>query len=186
MIDFSSVKKVKEVFKGAPHEVKCTKFLNEIVGKEIGEQMGPLQDGQIIHIATDARWSLHELLVYLVSQTGPARLHFCTYAIKEFQARLLGSMKEAGVLTEIHALVDYRFVKFDPQAEQLLKSVATSHKWADRLHGKATVLSNDKWMVCVVGSANFTTNTSRDTLVVCTHRVSAEYWIDWITKKIKE
>lgn len=185
LIDYSKIEKEIALAKAATHQVKCSRFINEIVGQEIGFQVGSISEGDVIHIANDSRWSLHELIVHILQQTGPAKLHFCTYAIKEYQARLLSNMKADGVLTEIHALVDYRFKKFDPQVEQLLQGCANTFKWMDRLHGKATIISNETWGISIIGSGNLTTNTSRDTFTITCHKSGAEYWINWINKNIQ-
>lgn len=186
LIDYGKLKKEIELRKGEKHEIKCARFINELKDQELGFQLGALVPGETIHIANDSRWSLHELVVHCLKSTGPAALYFCTYAIKEFQVRLISNMLKDGVLTEIHSLVDYRFRQHDPQAEQLLKNCSTSHRWAKRLHGKVTVIKNENWGIAIIGSGNWTTNTSRDTFVVTCHQQTADYWINWINKNIND
>lgn len=184
LIDYSKLQNEIELAKAAKHEIKCARFINELVDEELSFQLGVIKMGEVIHIANDSRWSLHELIVHCVKQTGPVTLHFCTYAIKEFQSRIISNMLCDGVLTEVHALVDYRFAKHDPQAEQLLASCSTTHRWVNRLHGKVAVLRNDDWAIAIVGSANLTTNTSRDTIVITCDKAISDYWINWITNHI--
>ena len=186
LIDYKGLENDIELSKAAKHEIKCARFINENVDGELSFQLGEIKMGELIHIANNNRWSLHELIVHLVKQTGPATLHFCTYAVKEFQARIISNMLQDGVFTEVHALVDYRFRTHDPAAEQLLKNSATSHRWGKRLHGKVTVLKNANWGIAIVGSGNLTTNTSRDTFTVTCDNGIADYWINWITKNIKD
>ena len=186
LINYNELERERDLSKSARHDIKAARFINELVAEELGFQIGGLEPGKIIHVANDSRWSLHELIVYCLKQTGPASLHFCTYAIKEFQARLFSNMLRDGVITELHALIDYRFRQHDPQAEQLLKACCTSHKWGKRLHGKVSVLKNESWAISIVGSANLTTNTSRDTMTITCDDGIANYWINWITKLIKD
>lgn len=186
LIDYNKLNQEIELAKAAKHSIKAARFINENVDGELSFQLGEIKQGEVIHIANNNRWSLHELIVHCVKHTGPATLHFCTYAVKEFQARIISNMLRDGVLTEVHALVDYRFRTHDPAAEQLLKNCSTSHRWGKRLHGKVSVLRNENWGVAILGSANLTTNTSRDTLVVTCDTGIADYWINWITKQIKD
>lgn len=186
LIDYSKLTKEIELQKAAKHDVKCLRFINEVKDQELGFQLGALTMGDVLHIANNSRWSLHELIVHCLKYTGPAKLYFCTFAIKETQVRLLANLLKEGILTELNALVDYRFNTRDAQAEQLLKTVCTSHRWTKRLHGKVTVIKNDTWSIVVLGSGNWTSNTSRDTFVITCMADACDYWINWINKQIND
>lgn len=184
LIDFGQLKKEKDLLKAAHHEIKAARYLNENVAEEMGVQIGDLKMGFDIHFSTDGRWSLHDLIAYILKQTGPAELHFCTYAIKEYQARLFSGMKEIGLLTGINALVDYRIGVLDPGAEQLLKASCKSIGYM-RTHAKLVVLKNEMWGIVIAGSANLTTNTRGDVGVITCSMAIADFRIDWITKNIQ-
>lgn len=185
LLDYSKLENETNLFKAAKHEEKARRFINEEIDQEIGFVLGDLKMGEIIHVANDSRWSLHDLIIHCIKQTGSAAVYFCTYAIKEYQARLLSNMVSNGIITELHALVDYRFKKLDPQAEQLLSQCCKTYRWEERLHGKVCTIQNSEWSIAIVGSANLTTNTSRDTLVLDCSSVAATYWTNWITKNIQ-
>lgn len=183
LIDFKKLDQEKEMYKAAHHEVKAARYLNENVEMEMGVQLGSLRMGEDIHFASESRWNLHDLIVYCLKQTGPADLYFCTYAIKEYQARLFAGMKNDGLIKSLNALVDYRFSVHDADAEQIIKSSADRFG-TTRTHAKLTVLRNESWGVVITGSANLTANTKADVgVVTCDFKV-ADYRIDWITKKI--
>lgn len=183
LINFKEIEKQTELYKAASHETKVFRYINEHIAEEMGYQIGELQMGTDIHFATDKRWSLHDLIVYCLKQTGPADLYFCTYAIKEYQARLFTNMKQDGLIKKLTALVDYRISVHDPGADQLLKSVCDSIGYM-RTHAKLVVIRNQSWGIAIAGSANLTSNTTSDIGVITCNEVIADYRINWITKNI--
>jgi len=183
LIDFKEISKQKESFKAASHQAKAARYINENVSDEMSFQIGELKMGEDIHFATDRRWSLHDLIVFCLKQTGPADLHFCTYAIKEYQARLFSNMQRDGLIKSIYALVDYRIGVHDPGAEQILKTICTKIGYM-RTHAKLVVLRNEKWGITIAGSANLTSNTTADVGVITCDLKISDYRIQWIQKNI--
>ena len=184
LLDLEQLQKEKDLFKAARHEVKASRYINENVAEEMGFQLGDFKMGDNVHFSTDGRWSLHDLIVYILKQTGPAELYFCTYAIKEYQARLFSNMKETGLLSDIFALVDYRIGVHDAGAEQLLKANCKKLGYM-RTHAKLVVLKNANWGVVIAGSANLTTNTRGDIGVITFDMDITNYRINWILKNIE-
>jgi hypothetical protein len=185
LIDFNSIDKQRELFKAANHEIKAARYINENVAEEMGFQLGDLRMGEDLHFATDSRWSLHDLIVYCLKQSGPADLYFCTYAIKEFQARLFANMQRDGLIRDIVALLDYRVGTFDPGADQLIKATAKQLGYM-RTHAKLIVLQNEVWGITIAGSANLTSNTRADIGVITCDRKISEHRIQWILKNITD
>lgn len=183
LIDIDDLEKERELYKFKSHSDKCTKFINEDIRLEIETQMGELLMGQSIHFATDSRWHLHDIVVWVLSKTGPADLYFCTYAIKEFQARLFSNMKRDGLINSVYGLVDYRASVHDPNVIQLLEGYLES-LGKMRTHAKLTVIRNKEWGVTIAGSANLTQNTRADIGVITCDFAVADYRIDWIKKNI--
>jgi len=183
LIDLDVIAKEKELYQAKSHEDKCHRYINEDVRMELSVQMGALRMGESIHFATDARWHLHDVIVWALSQTGKAELYFCTYAIKEFQARLFSNMHRDGLIGKTTALIDYRADLHDPQAVQLLGGFAEVGKM--RTHAKLTVIRNESWGVTIVGSANLTQNTRADVGVITCDEGVADYRIEWIKKNMK-
>ena len=183
LINFEHIDKERELFKAAKHEIKAARYINEDVAQEMSVQIGDLKMGTDIHFSTDSRWSLHDLIVYCIKQSGPVNLYFCTYAIKEYQARLFANLQRDELVKEIVTLVSYRIGTFDPGAEQILKSVSKSMGYM-RTHAKLIVLQNEQWSITITGSANLTTNTQADVGVITCDTAIAQYRIDWINKNI--
>lgn len=163
------------------HRLRAARFVNEEVGRTLEQQFGQLAMGEAVHFATGTKWSLHDLLVYCLQQTGPAHLHLCMYAVKEKQVELLARLKAQKLLLSINAVLYYRADKNDAGAFQLLQNISEQFGLL-RTHAKLCVLQNEQWGISIVGSANLTTNTQHDVGVLTCDRTIADNWITWITQ----
>jgi hypothetical protein len=182
---FKINEKPKEQLAKFHHETNnATKFINEHIYGDIESQMGELRMGETIHFATDAKWHLHDLIVWVLSKTGPADLYFCTYAIKEFQARLFSNMKSDGTIKQTIGLLDYRASVHDPNVVQLLEGFADK-LGKTRTHAKLTVICNEHWGVTIAGSANLTKNTRADIGVITCDKAVAQFRKEWILHQLK-
>lgn len=167
------------------HEEKSAKYISEEIEKDFRVCIGELKDETSYHFDTATTWNLHDLVVYIIQQIGPCDFYFSTYAIKEYQARLFSNMKSEGLITNLHALLDYRTEVHDAEAIQLLEQNANSIGFM-RTHSKLSVLINDKIAIVIAGSANMTTNTTADTGVITCHRKIADNRKNWIIKNIQK
>ncbi|MBS1684780.1 MAG: hypothetical protein JSS76_08500 [Bacteroidetes bacterium] len=173
----------REALKALSHQDQANRFINEDVRLEMAVQLGDLVPGHSIHYMTEARWHLHDLLVYCLGQTGPADLYLCMYAVKEYQANMIASMKSRGLIRELHVLLDYRSGVNHADALQILRANADSIG-AIRTHAKLVVLRNDQMGVVITGSANLTANTRSDAGVITCDTTVANYRIEYIKAKI--
>jgi hypothetical protein len=184
LFNLNDLNKAEQISKTISHSDKCAKYISEQINSDLAFQIGKLEDGKSYHFDTDARWSLHDLVAYCIQEIGPCEMYFATYAIKEFQARLFTSMLSDGILTQLHALIDYRTGIHAADAYQLLVNNCTSIG-AMRTHAKLTVLIGENVSLAIAGSANFTTNTRADVGVITCEKTIAEYRKNWITKNIQ-
>jgi hypothetical protein len=185
LLSLDNLQREKEAYKALSHEDRCSRYINEDVRLEMAVQLGDLRDGESIHYMTEGRWNLHDLLVYCIRQTGPADVYICMYAIKEYQAGLIGTMKKQQSIRQVHALLDYRSGVQHADALQILK-VNTDSLGMIRTHAKLIVIRNEKWGVVLTGSANLTANTRCDAGVITCDKTIADYRIEYIKRKINE
>lgn len=167
----------------ASHPDKCAKYISETIENDLHVAIGELKDETNYHFDTATKWNLHDLIVYLIRQIGPSKVYFSTYAIKEYQARLLTGMQKDGLITELHALMDYRVPTHDKDAAQLIEANATSYGYI-RTHSKLTVIQGEKLTATITGSANLTNNTTADTGVITISQAIGQYRSGWILKNI--
>ena len=157
-----------------------------IIGKaneKLHQVFGKVVDGQSVHYASLGDWSTHDLLFFLLEQTGPARVYFTTWAISEYAIRQLYQFIEHGLILELKGIFDYRNGIRKPAELQFLQKITTDIK-AAKCHAKVTVIENDHWGISVVGSANYTRNPRIEAGVLCCDKAVAAFHRDWILQEL--
>ena len=152
-------------------------------GEKLHQVFGKVLDGQSVHYASLGDWSTHDLLFFLLEQTGPAKVYFTTWAISEYAIRQLYQFIEHGLILELKGIFDYRNGIRKPAELQFLQKITTDIK-AAKCHAKVTVIENDRWGICVVGSANYTRNPRIEAGVLCCDKTVAAFHRDWILKEL--
>lgn len=165
-------------------EVNHDRYINPYVKKDLRQIVGELRMGQAVHYANDTLFYLHDVLVYCLEQTGPAKVYFSTYAIKEFQARIVTRMRKENSITYLHALLDDRNAVHDQDAVQLLSKSCDVFGF-NRTHSKLIAIRNDNWGISIVTSANMTNNTRLDVGVITCNAQVTDARIEWIIKNTK-
>ena len=161
------------------------RFISEGMGRDLQQAFGEMKMGDEFHYDTINKWSLHDILVHCIKHTGPADLYISTWSIKEYPARVLVNLKEAGLVRSIYAMLDYRIQVNSPEAYQLLEANATKIGLL-RCHAKLAILVNDQWGISVISSANFTTNTRAECGVITCNKEVAEFRKNWILNNIEK
>ena len=151
--------------------------------EKLHQVFGQVIDGQSVHYASLGDWSTHDLLFFLLEQTGPAKVYFTTWAISEYAIRQLYQFIEHGLILELKGIFDYRNGVRKPAELQFLQKITTDIK-AAKCHAKVTVIENDNWGISVVGSANYTRNPRIEAGVLCCDKTVAAFHRDWILKEL--
>lgn len=131
------------------------------------------------HYVSRAKWSMHDLLQYLLSFTGPADVYFTTWNITMGPATLLMELKRAGLIRSLHAVVDSRVKVNAPEAHQILMMNADSLKLA-KVHAKVMVIHNEFHSAVVVSSQNFTNTKRIEAGVIDTREQTALSHLEWL------
>ena len=151
--------------------------------EKLHQVFGQVVDGHSVHYASLGDWSTHDLLFFLLEQTGPARVYFTTWAISEYAIRQLYQFIEHGLILELKGIFDYRNGIRKPAELQFLQKITTDIK-AAKCHAKVTVIENDNWGISVVGSANYTRNPRIEAGVLCCDKTVAAFHRDWILNEL--
>ena len=163
-------------------------FRNAKNRKELTKAVGTLQEGKSTYTFSSGKWSSHELLAYVLIQTGPADVWITTWSCTEEPLRMLVKMKQNGMINNIRCLFGDRVPVMSPNAWQLAKYNFTDIKLS-HCHAKVQVIRNEQWGVVIMGSANFTINPRWEAGVVCCDKNVADEFakgIDEAMKKIKD
>lgn len=141
---------------------------------KLTELLPRIEPDHYYHLHSSGNWAMHELLLHLLAFTGPARVTLATWSMSELAVRQLTGAMDAGLITQLQALMDVRVKIRTPEAYEFL-----NYRIADiRLtacHAKTTVIENDTWGISIISSANFTNNPRIETSVVSTVCSAAEF-----------
>lgn len=152
--------------------------------KDLEQCIGELIPDQAQQFVTAGRWSLHQLLEYILRKTGPCKLWMTTWTITEEPMRILLSLIREGLILELNAVLDYRIERRKPEAFQLASSIMTNIKLT-KCHAKVVVLKNDQWNVTILSSANFSKNPRIEVGTIFTDQESAQFHSEWIDQVIQ-
>ena len=134
--------------------------------KVIASHLGRLKQNSVVNFWTFGRYAMHHVLRYVLTQTGPADVAACTWAISQRAVDDLLNMRKQGLLRSFRLWIDPRVKVRNPVPLDMLQL-----NWPVAIapvHAKVTTISNDKWKVSVSGSLNFTTNPQPERGTICT------------------
>lgn len=151
--------------------------------RELEKCIQELVPDQAQQFVTAGRWSLHQLLEYLLRRIGPCRLWMTTWTITEEPMRVLLNLIREGLILELNAVLDYRIERRKPEAFQLANNIMT-RICLTKCHAKVVVLRNDTWNVTILTSANFSKNPRIEVGTIFTDAGSAEFHSKWIDEVI--
>ncbi len=151
--------------------------------QKAAEVIGRLEPGATIHYATCGDWSMHDLIFHLLEQTGPAALWGASWSVTEDPCRHLVRELEAGRLTEINLLFDWRVKVRCPETFHLARHHA-ARVHLSSCHAKVCCLFGEHLQLAIVGSANFTNNPRIEAGVICADPAIAEFHRSWIAAEI--
>lgn len=132
--------------------VLCVGEPYDIVRAHLGE----LNQNEIVNFWTFGRYAMHHVLKYVLSQTGPADVAACTWAISTRAVEDLLSLRKEGLLRSFKLWIDPRVKVRNPEPMQIIQL-----NWPfviAPVHAKVCTVSNDEWKISIYGSLNFTTN----------------------------
>lgn len=111
---------------------------------------------ETISFWTHGKWSQHDLLALLCRWSGGGIVYLCTWQISEEAVRILGELKNTGIIKELHCVFDYRIKNRKPKPFQLMQHYADSHVLT-QIHAKVFTIVGDN-PIAVVSSANLSKN----------------------------
>lgn len=151
----------------------------------LAREIGRIEKERSYHFFSDGRWSIHELIEYLLEITGPADVMLSTFSVSEVAVRSLVMLRKGGKITNLKCLFD----KDLPRRKLDLMFFAS--KVIDRIslmknHSKVITIKNDNWMIAVNTSANLTPNLRIEAGVITTESHMAEMYIQKMSDLIEK
>ncbi len=138
---------------------------------------------EAIEFVSTGDWSVHDLLFYVLEKTGPAAVHFTTWAISEYAIRQLYNYVTSGLITDLTGIFDYRNVTVKSAEFHFLKRISPNVK-PSRVHAKVTVVENEQWSITIAGSGNYTRNPRIEIGIIRNSKTSCAFHKKWIHEQL--
>lgn len=116
-------------------------------------------------MASDADWSMHQLLEFVLRKTGPAKVSLSSFSITEVAVRTFLTLKEEGLIQQLDCLFDMT-VKRHKVGLLFFTSNVANNIWISKCHAKLILIENEEHSFCVVGSPNFNINDKKEVIVI--------------------
>ncbi|MFZ4414425.1 MAG: hypothetical protein ACOYOV_15175 [Bacteroidales bacterium] len=131
------------LFVGQPHDI-------------LSKHLGKLVNGQFYQFYSFGRFSMHDIIVYLLKQIGPAHIICGTWSISQESMESLVRLKNRNEILSLRFVLDPR-VKVT-KAKPLQMLTANFPFVFSSWHAKVTVMENENWKISIVSSQNMTKN----------------------------
>lgn len=155
------------------------RLVNESISKNLSDAIGTIKMNEHVLFFTKNSWTVPDLVLHILNETGSANVFIASWAMKEMPARKLIKAKQMGLINELHLKLDHRVKTYDNAVYHQLVKNADSLTLA-HCHAKVTVIENANWGVVICGSANYSTNPRAEAGMIICHKSAAEYSKNWI------
>ncbi len=142
-----------------------------------------IKPDSIYHWVSPGKWSLHELILYLLTFTGKAHIHMSTWSMTEDPVRQLLQAKKRGDILSIKCVLSERISERTPHVMQLAENVF-DELVKIKLHAKVLVMEGEKMSLVSIGSANLTRNPRTECGVIDTHMDSINFHKQWLVNEL--
>lgn len=150
----------------------------------ISETIGTLQPGKSIFYHTEGAWSNIDLLEHMLKRSGPANLYFCTWSISIEAIRRIINWKKTGLVKDLFIVADKGIRNRKPEIYQQLIGNFSNIVFTS-CHAKVTVIQNQEFDFCFLGSANYTTNPRLEAGILVNDKATADNYIGLLLDKIQ-
>lgn len=122
---------------------------------------------KIMPYYSEGEFSMHQLLEYVLSETGPAEVMLTSFSITEVAVRTFLNLTEEKKITGLQCIFDFS-VKQHKAGLLFFASNITANIALAKCHAKLILIHNEKWRVAVVSSANLQINDKIEAGIIAT------------------
>lgn len=139
-----------------------------------------------VFFITNGQFSLHNLVAELVSYLGEMKnMYLSSFAFTEVPTRVIGELKHKFPKMQLYIVADVRAkANYEGVFQQL--GLLTPHIAIVPCHAKVTILEGTDKTVCIIGSANWTTNKRIEAGWISHIQALADINKHWILTEIKK
>ena len=160
---------------------KNSKKIIKINEKISGILPDKLKEGECLHYASIADFSMHDIIFRLIDLYGPAKKFWlATWSISNNAAEMLIKAKEEGLIKESNLLLDWRVQVRTPKAKGLLAFNKVKMK-VGNCHAKVFCLEMESGeKIVALGSANLTNNPRIEAGIITQSEEIYNFHAGWI------
>lgn len=162
---------------------KKDKFIHS--SGSIQEDFKCLEPDSTVHYINNGQWSLHELLAWCLSITGPADVIVTSFSLSESAIRSFFNLIDTGFIKTLKCLFDVSTRKNKLELLLFAHNV-TGKVFLATNHSKIIVISNRDHKVVINSSANLTVNRRYESGLIVTGHDLVESYNDSLTKIFNE
>ena len=137
----------------------------------------------VIPMASNGEWSMHQLLEFLLQKTGPANVRISSFSITEVAVRTFLNLKEKGLIEHLNCLFDLTVTRHKAGLLFFTSNVADKIV-VGKCHAKLILIETTQDSITVVGSPNFNINDKKEVVVLHTDRWFFDFYSqvldDWM------
>ena len=133
--------------------------------QKINKAFESFGDRNVIPMASNAEWSMHQLLEFLLRKTGRAKVKLSSFSITEVAIRTFLNLKEEGLIERLDCLFDLT-VKRHKAGLLFFTSNVADNIVVSKCHAKLILIETAEYAITVVGSPNFNINDKKEVVVV--------------------
>lgn len=152
----------------------------EILKKHIGD----IDFTKTTHFVTSGRWSMNDLMSYVLLQVGPSDVMVATWSIAEIAIRQVLKHYDEGLIKSISFLLDPRVKVRNPIPLQLLSANFHYRLSPTGCHAKVTLIRSEDHYISIVSSANMTQNPRIERGVIFPFKDVYEFDYKWLYETI--
>ncbi len=121
--------------------------------------IGTLEQGCRIFGLNKGQYSLVDILIHVLRQTGPAHVTCCVWTTGIADVRLVRDMLDDGRMTGFSLITDRSFALRQPQYEATVRELLhDANIRTTETHAKFLLIKNAEWSIVVRGSMNLNRN----------------------------
>jgi hypothetical protein len=151
----------------------------------LSDLLPSLEMGDLLEYYTEGRFSLHNLIEYLLKITGSANVLIATWAMTEAPLRSLARMKNEGLIKRLECLLEHKVPGHNSRAYAYAKNIF-DEIWLGKCHAKVAIIENDDWGIVITTSANLTRNRRIESGDIKCSMSSATFNRAWIENQKKD
>jgi hypothetical protein len=131
----------------------------------IKEKIGSICPGYSSPFFSDGDFSTHDLIEYILNETGPADIYITAFSLSEDAVRRIFLLKEDGMINSIKCLFNNQMIRFKTDLYWFMSNITNNIRFAP-CHAKLIIIVG-KFPVLIITSGNLTTNKRLEAGYIC-------------------